>query len=426
MDNDRGWGLADLKGRDPLDRRVEVEKKENYAQALRNQIAEHSNRGEDDAQSSRNSGRGRGGNTDIRQSSSGQLPASPSTPGCFRDDLNHDVMSTPRGWAPQASPSAFGSDIPNSIAADKVAQVQDLMRQRLQSLQEEQHSQWQRVQALIKEQSFDAREEIVGLRKAVANLEASQEVQSSQLSEHEVEIEKLKDAHRECERFRSEVQREQSRLQADLSSMAVAVRDFPDQLRRLQEDLPRIAARAVGDAIERNRPVEIAVAPSPPKPPVPPVFSNVSEQAFALLRGGEDKEDIYELPKLQNVVGRGPVCDAQITGSQAVSNRHASLDIDAEGRSCIRDLGSRNGTFVNDRRVPEDAGFVIQSGDSVRFGIDGPAYRFEFGPAYFARWPREYQRVSEQDRGNLGARPSVRPSSGPKATHQRRPSPFRS
>ncbi|MGD8276372.1 MAG: trypsin-like peptidase domain-containing protein [Gemmatimonadota bacterium] len=55
-----------------------------------------------------------------------------------------------------------------------------------------------------------------------------------------------------------------------------------------------------------------------------------------------------------------------------VSARHAVLDVDANSW-LIRDTGSRNGTFVNGRRVVETR---LTDGDRIRFGEDGPEAEF--------------------------------------------------
>jgi pSer/pThr/pTyr-binding forkhead associated (FHA) protein len=51
--------------------------------------------------------------------------------------------------------------------------------------------------------------------------------------------------------------------------------------------------------------------------------------------------------------------------SSSVSRRHARVAIDGAG-AVIEDLGSKNGTYVNDRRVSEPT--PVADGDQVRFG----------------------------------------------------------
>jgi hypothetical protein len=44
----------------------------------------------------------------------------------------------------------------------------------------------------------------------------------------------------------------------------------------------------------------------------------------------------------------------------------------------LRDEGSTNGTFLNDRRVTEQ---VLRDGDRIEFGLGGPTARFEHDAA---------------------------------------------
>ncbi|MCY3022986.1 MAG: FHA domain-containing protein [Planctomycetota bacterium] len=62
--------------------------------------------------------------------------------------------------------------------------------------------------------------------------------------------------------------------------------------------------------------------------------------------------------------------DAQnsvIVDDAMASRRHACVDCQ-EKAVRIRDLGSRNGTFVNDRRLAADELFALRSGDEARIG----------------------------------------------------------
>jgi hypothetical protein len=71
-------------------------------------------------------------------------------------------------------------------------------------------------------------------------------------------------------------------------------------------------------------------------------------------------------------VGRHPANDLRLT-EQEVSSFHAVIEWVNDGWS-VRDLGSRNGTTLNGRRLVQRAG--LQHGDVLRFAR-GPAWRVE-------------------------------------------------
>jgi eukaryotic-like serine/threonine-protein kinase len=105
-----------------------------------------------------------------------------------------------------------------------------------------------------------------------------------------------------------------------------------------------------------------------------------------------------------SVIGRTEDCSVRLSGGldyQLVSRRHCLLDIDPpEVR--VRDLGSRNGTYVNGRLIgrrqgaemrPDgaeviDPGYPLSDGDELRLGpvvfgihLDVPAGSLRKGPA---------------------------------------------
>jgi hypothetical protein len=73
-------------------------------------------------------------------------------------------------------------------------------------------------------------------------------------------------------------------------------------------------------------------------------------------------------------IGRQPGCDLVFDSAHypTVSARHCELVLDPRGY-LLRDR-SRNGTFVNDRPVVQQT--LLQPGDWIRLGPDGPALRF--------------------------------------------------
>jgi DNA-binding CsgD family transcriptional regulator len=84
-----------------------------------------------------------------------------------------------------------------------------------------------------------------------------------------------------------------------------------------------------------------------------------SEAHWALLRGKKQ----LSIDTAVSVVGRGDDVHLQLD-DPSVSRRHALLR--ACGELIVEDLGSRNGTFVNGRRI--DQPVALQLGDDLAFG----------------------------------------------------------
>ncbi len=66
------------------------------------------------------------------------------------------------------------------------------------------------------------------------------------------------------------------------------------------------------------------------------------------------------------LIGRSESCQLR-PKSDSVSRRHCIL-VAKEGRVLLQDLKSRNGTYVNDKRLPTDKAKVLKAGDHLRVG----------------------------------------------------------
>jgi DNA-binding winged helix-turn-helix (wHTH) protein len=95
---------------------------------------------------------------------------------------------------------------------------------------------------------------------------------------------------------------------------------------------------------------------------------------FRLVRGEEE----IALVDGENVIGRDPAVHVPIDDA-SVSRHHARIVIDGFSAR-LEDLGSKNGTFVHDRRV--DAAVALRDGDAIRLGFVALVFRrFEPGGA---------------------------------------------
>ncbi len=94
-------------------------------------------------------------------------------------------------------------------------------------------------------------------------------------------------------------------------------------------------------------------------------------------------------------VGRDP--KAQIVLERdSVSRHHAELVRTGEDRWIVRDLGSTNGTFVNERPVePGEEGEALRAGDQLRFG--DVVFKYLSGGDVESLYHQEVYQLSVQD-----------------------------
>src|SRR6266550_1216619 len=81
----------------------------------------------------------------------------------------------------------------------------------------------------------------------------------------------------------------------------------------------------------------------------------------------------------QVVLGRDPSCDVVLDDDNLVSRRHAQIEVDDSGRMVVRDLGSRNGTFVNGQRI--EGPVVLVGGERIGIGDAEISLAPEVAPA---------------------------------------------
>jgi serine protease Do len=85
--------------------------------------------------------------------------------------------------------------------------------------------------------------------------------------------------------------------------------------------------------------------------------------------------------KRELIIGRDPSCDLKFDpNDDLVSRRHAKITYSASDPAdyTIEDLGSRNGTFINNQRIFGPV--KLNCGDLVRLGPGGPEFEFDLTP----------------------------------------------
>ncbi|XP_039518904.1 centrosomal protein of 170 kDa protein B isoform X3 [Pimephales promelas] len=84
----------------------------------------------------------------------------------------------------------------------------------------------------------------------------------------------------------------------------------------------------------------------------------------------------HRLPREMIFVGRED-CELMLQ-SRSVDKQHAVLNYDVStDEHLVKDLGSLNGTFVNDLRIPDQTYITLKLSDVIRFGYDSHIYILE-------------------------------------------------
>ena len=115
-------------------------------------------------------------------------------------------------------------------------------------------------------------------------------------------------------------------------------------------------------------------SPDPPTPldAYPSALEATPQQAFLIVYNGDGKGWEFALGQNRTVVGRDP--DADVTlDERSVSRRHAAI-IRSRDRYFLRDLESRNGTYL--RGLLETGERPLSDGDRFRIGNSDFVFRY--------------------------------------------------
>ncbi|MGB9877954.1 MAG: FHA domain-containing protein [bacterium] len=151
----------------------------------------------------------------------------------------------------------------------------------------------------------------------------------------------------------------------------------------IEEGAVQAPAAEVEVASQPQQPAPAPAAPpsAPPSPPIaPPSAPPVAPARLLLKRAGILTGDEFPVGE-KVVIGRfdeetGPVdIDlANLPEAIYISRRHAELYFDPSGQWFVKDLGSRNGTFLipqgtgQPQKLQPDQPSPINDGDEVAFG----------------------------------------------------------
>lgn len=134
---------------------------------------------------------------------------------------------------------------------------------------------------------------------------------------------------------------------------------------RLGERGPTLSVAALGAALDETIPEYWAFTP-------PPRAHPPESRAYGVTLLAADSGRRFEARGSRIRLGRGKECEVQPVDAsdRAVSRVHAELTVGPNGGLAVRDVGSRNGTFLNGERVTGSV--PIRIGDKIQLGEGGP------------------------------------------------------
>jgi diguanylate cyclase (GGDEF)-like protein len=127
------------------------------------------------------------------------------------------------------------------------------------------------------------------------------------------------------------------------------------------------------------------------------VISKISERpsscdAALVVIYGEDLGRKFDLGEGETVVGRSSKADIQID-QESISRNHAKFVVASKSQVSVVDLGSTNGTYVNDDRTEGE--FQLRNGDLVKIGRT--VFKFIAGGNLEAEYHNEIYRLTTVD-----------------------------
>ena len=93
------------------------------------------------------------------------------------------------------------------------------------------------------------------------------------------------------------------------------------------------------------------------------IRGNQNAHGLLVMRSGERSGERFSLTLDRVEIGRNPECTVCLD-DVTVSRRHAELRLGSDGY-LVTDMGSLNGTYVNQERVEE---ILLQNGDELQVG----------------------------------------------------------
>ncbi|MEA2173416.1 MAG: transport system ATP-binding/permease protein [Blastocatellia bacterium] len=185
----------------------------------------------------------------------------------------------------------------------------------------------------------------------------------------------------------------------------------PQQPQRVAPVKPLAPTPKPFPAPPQTKPKQQQQPPTPAQTPTPPA-THAQPAFIELVHEGTGNIERIPLAKELMRLGRDPEMEVAIDAASAVvSRRHAEIRRQPQGQFVLFDLGSFNGTLVNEQRITQPV--PLFDGDRLQLGMGGPILRF-IDPAHPA--PAGAQHAGQRVVSGVG-QPAVisgiRPVTGP-------------
>lgn len=90
-----------------------------------------------------------------------------------------------------------------------------------------------------------------------------------------------------------------------------------------------------------------------------------AKPACLLVVGGDLNGSIFNVMQGETTAGRNPDCQVPLD-FQGISRKHFTITVDGDGVAILQDLGSANGTYLNNQKVEGSA--TLKRGDMIKVG----------------------------------------------------------
>jgi two-component system, cell cycle response regulator len=91
------------------------------------------------------------------------------------------------------------------------------------------------------------------------------------------------------------------------------------------------------------------------------------QDACLIIIRGTPQGHRFFITAPEMTIGRDPATDISVS-DQSVSRKHAQIRKEADGRVRLTDLGSQNGTFVNDKKLAGGNSVILAKEDMIKLG----------------------------------------------------------